>query len=105
MGNKIKKLVFMLVYFGLSLSITLFLGNIPYFGFAFTIIIYAIYFSIFLFLLKWSYNIFILYFFEKHLMYFIGFGLTFSFLTSLITGLLNDGVYWLLFPIFLLNAM
>lgn len=60
-------------------------------------------------MLKWTYNNFILCYFEMHIGYFAGFGFMFSlfayiFSYSMQDGislfLLSDGVYYLLFTIF-----
>lgn len=101
---KMKKIIFTLVYLCFSLTFSFVIINIPYFGFISMILLYAIYYAIFIFMVKWSYDDYILAYFEDNLFYFLGFGLFYSVFTNLFLGILNDGFYWLLFPLYILNS-
>ncbi|KAL4489495.1 hypothetical protein ABPG72_002791 [Tetrahymena utriculariae] len=103
-ANALKKIVFMIVYMILSISAGIFLGMIPYIGKILIIMLYSFYYSLFLFMLKWNYNPYILSYFEQYAAYFLGFGLMYSWFTNLFTGALNDGMYWILFPIYIFNS-
>jgi hypothetical protein len=95
----------MLVYMLVSTILCTFLSKIPYIGSILIILIFSFYYSLFLFMLKWNYNMYILSYFEQNVSYFIGFGLIYSIVTSFFEGALSDGVYWLLFPIYIFNSM
>lgn len=60
------------------------------------ILLYGLYYSIFLFLLKWSYNVKILVYFEKNIAYFVGFGFLFSLISYTFSYGISDGVDWFL---------
>ncbi len=94
----------MAVYLIYSILCSFFLSSIPFFSFPITVLLYALYFALFIFLLKWDYSKETLAYFDNNLAYFIGFGLIFSACTNLFEGALNDGVYWLLFPVFILSS-
>ena len=103
-ANSLKKIVFMIIYMISSVTVGSFIGLIPYIGKFSIIVLYSFYYSLFLFMLKWNYNPYILAYFENNAAYFLGFGLAYSWFTNLFTGPLNDGVYWLLFPIYIFNS-
>lgn len=103
-ANALKKIVFMIVYMLASMVGGALLSMIPYFGKVGIVGLYSFYYSVFLFMLKWNYNPYILAYFEHQFSYFLGFGLLYSWFTNLFTGALNDGMYWLLFPIYIFNS-
>lgn len=103
-ANALKKIVFMVIYMATSILVSNVVGGIPFIGYLSSVAVYSVYFALFLFMLKWNYNPYILAFFEANIAYFFGFGLLYSWFTSLFTGPLNDGVYWMLFPIYIFNS-
>ena len=87
-------------------------GSLAVLGFIFPkvsfyvgILLFAIYYSQFVFLLKWEFNYELLYYFQKNLCYFLGFGLIYSIITNIFSSaILNDSIYYFFFPIFILNS-
>lgn len=65
-ANAIKKLVFMVVYMFLSIFVSFVVLRIPIIGYIAMFLLYALYYSLFLFMLKWNYNQEILAYFEDN---------------------------------------
>lgn len=92
-----EKIVFLISQVVLSLVLGIVFSKIPYFGKIAMIVLYSVQYSIYLFLLKWDFSKEMMYYFERNIFYFLGFGTNFSIISFIFSYSMNDGISWFVF--------